>query len=280
MTLAEEAPSPAGRHSPGRLVLRLRSGRPCRRASPPARRVEPARSAEACARLAPRPCCAPAPILFPRLRCYGRFHPFTVSESGSMNQHVPPSGPGEPPSNQIAGHDARILGAKLREIASVVFSPSEAKTLRRFTSGEVARILGVTDSRIRQLSPDLLVSPPEVAPGGRRSSPWRTSTPCAPISTRSTGSAAATGRTAIPPRASTSRSSPASTSRVGLARPRPRPISPSRWCCAATGCSPSTSIPRPASRRCSASGPRTSASPTPPSTTRSATAISGARWPR
>ena len=85
-----------------------------------------------------------------------------------MNQHVPPSGPGEPPSNQIAGHDARILGAKLREIASVVFSPSEAKTLRRFTSGEVARILGVTDSRIRQLSPDLLVSPPEVAPGGRR----------------------------------------------------------------------------------------------------------------
>lgn len=85
-----------------------------------------------------------------------------------MNQHVSPSGPLVPAPNQTAGHDARILGAKLREIASVVFSPSEAKTLRRFTSGEVARILGVTDSRIRQLSPDLLVSEPEVAPGGRR----------------------------------------------------------------------------------------------------------------
>ncbi len=84
-----------------------------------------------------------------------------------MNQHLS-GGRLVPAPNQTAGDDARLLGAKLREIASVVFSPSEAKTLRRFTSGEVARILGVTDSRIRQLSPDLLVSEPEVAPGGRR----------------------------------------------------------------------------------------------------------------
>ncbi|WP_298962164.1 plasmid partitioning protein RepA [uncultured Methylobacterium sp.] len=85
-----------------------------------------------------------------------------------MNQHVQASGTPVPPPSETAGHDARLLGAKLREIASVVFSPAEAKTLRRFTSGEVARILGLTDSRVRQLSPDLLVSPPEVAPGGRR----------------------------------------------------------------------------------------------------------------
>ena len=85
-----------------------------------------------------------------------------------MNQHVSPAGPLAPVPNQTAGNDARILSAKLREIASVVFSPSETKALRRFTSGEVARILGVTDSRIRQLSPDLLVSELEVAPGGRR----------------------------------------------------------------------------------------------------------------
>ncbi|MDE4915090.1 plasmid partitioning protein RepA [Methylobacterium sp. 092160098-2] len=85
-----------------------------------------------------------------------------------MNQHVPYGGPLVPASNQTAGDDAKILGSKLREIAAVVFSPAEAKTLRRFTSGEVARILGVTDSRIRQLSPELLVSEAEVAPGGRR----------------------------------------------------------------------------------------------------------------
>lgn len=85
-----------------------------------------------------------------------------------MNQHVQSGGRLAPVPNQTAGHDARILGAKLREIASVVFSPSEDKTLRRFTSGEVARILGITDSRVRQLSPDFLVSELEIAPGGRR----------------------------------------------------------------------------------------------------------------
>jgi chromosome partitioning protein len=84
-----------------------------------------------------------------------------------MNQHVP-LGPLTPAPNTTAGEDARLLEMKLREIAAVVFSPSETKTLRRFTAGEVARILGVSDSRIRQLSPDLLVSEPEVAPGGRR----------------------------------------------------------------------------------------------------------------
>jgi chromosome partitioning protein len=84
-----------------------------------------------------------------------------------MNQHVPAT-PLTPAPNTTAGEDARLLEMKLREIAAVVFSPSETKTLRRFTAGEVARILGVSDSRIRQLSPDLLVSEPEVAPGGRR----------------------------------------------------------------------------------------------------------------
>jgi chromosome partitioning protein len=85
-----------------------------------------------------------------------------------MNQHVQHSAALQPASSQIAGQHAKLLSAKLREIASVVFSPSEVKTLRRFTSGEVARILGVTDGRIRQLSPDLLVSEPAVGPGGRR----------------------------------------------------------------------------------------------------------------
>ncbi len=96
---------------------------------------EPAPGPEACAGLALCTRRRLAAILFRRLRCYGRFQPFTVSESGSMKSaRFPPGGPAAPASNQIAGHDARILGAKLREIASVVFSPSEAKTLRRFTS--------------------------------------------------------------------------------------------------------------------------------------------------
>ncbi len=85
-----------------------------------------------------------------------------------MNQHLRTISALSPTPNTTAGDDARLLEVKLREIAAVVFSPSETKSLRRFTSGEVSRILGVTDSRVRQLSPDLLVSSPEIAPGGRR----------------------------------------------------------------------------------------------------------------
>lgn len=101
-------------------------------------------------------------------RRFGDFKRSTANEITAMAKPARSDAPSGRVSNQTAGRDAEVLGSKLREIASVVFSPSEAKTLRRFTSGEVARILGLTDSRVRQLSPELLVSPPEVVAGGRR----------------------------------------------------------------------------------------------------------------
>lgn len=50
-----------------------------------------------------------------------------------------------------------------------VFPPTAQKSLRSFTSGEVAQIVGVSDGYLRQLSLDGLGPAPELGPSGRRS---------------------------------------------------------------------------------------------------------------
>jgi chromosome partitioning protein len=64
---------------------------------------------------------------------------------------------------------AEALSARLRAVGERVFPPSAEKTLRCFTSGEVAQIVGVSDGYLRQLSLDGLGPTPEIAPNGRRS---------------------------------------------------------------------------------------------------------------
>lgn len=64
---------------------------------------------------------------------------------------------------------AAALSAHLRAVGERVFPPSASKSLRSFTSGEVAEIVGVSDGYLRQLSLDGLGPSPEVGAGGRRS---------------------------------------------------------------------------------------------------------------
>jgi aminoglycoside phosphotransferase (APT) family kinase protein len=54
---------------------------------------------------------------------------------------------------QIAA-DAALLSAELQRLRSRLFPPVSEKRLRRFTSGEAARLIGVSDSYLRQLSLD------------------------------------------------------------------------------------------------------------------------------
>lgn len=72
------------------------------------------------------------------------------------------------PATMIGAH-AAVLREQLQAISSGLFPPSSAKTLRRFTSTEVARIIGVTVSRVQQLAAEGLGPQPEVSPNGRRS---------------------------------------------------------------------------------------------------------------
>ncbi|GGE11732.1 hypothetical protein GCM10011390_33540 [Aureimonas endophytica] len=71
-------------------------------------------------------------------------------------------------SGRIARH-AEILSAQLRMMRDAMFPPTAQKTLRSFSSGEVARFVGVSDGYLRQLSLDGLGPVPNLSPGGRRS---------------------------------------------------------------------------------------------------------------
>lgn len=64
---------------------------------------------------------------------------------------------------------AESLSMRLRAVGERVFPPSAQKSLRSFTSGEVAEIVGVSDGYLRQLSLDGLGPTPEIGSSGRRS---------------------------------------------------------------------------------------------------------------
>jgi chromosome partitioning protein len=70
-------------------------------------------------------------------------------------------------SAAIARH-AEALSRQLQAMSEALFPPTSSKTLRRFTSGEAARWIGVSDSRLRQLALAGEGPQPETGPGGRR----------------------------------------------------------------------------------------------------------------
>jgi chromosome partitioning protein len=66
-------------------------------------------------------------------------------------------------------HDALTLSAQLASLRAKLFPPSSVKTLRSFSSGEAAAMIGVTDAYLRQLSLAGQGPAPEIGAGGRRS---------------------------------------------------------------------------------------------------------------
>src|SRR5579871_1236387 len=64
--------------------------------------------------------------------------------------------------------DAGILSSQLLELRSRAFPPSAEKELRRFSSGEAAKLIGVTDAYIRHLSLSGEAPEAEKSPRGRR----------------------------------------------------------------------------------------------------------------
>ncbi len=64
--------------------------------------------------------------------------------------------------------DAQVLGAQLQQLRARAFPPAAMKELRRFTSGEAAKLIGVTDGYLRQLSLAGEGPEPEKTSAGRR----------------------------------------------------------------------------------------------------------------
>jgi len=73
----------------------------------------------------------------------------------------------EPADKQIAA-DAALLSAQLAALRGRLFPPTAQKTLRSFTSGEAAKLIGVSDGYLRQLSISGDGPTPEIGTGGRR----------------------------------------------------------------------------------------------------------------
>lgn len=63
---------------------------------------------------------------------------------------------------------AEQLSSQLQRLRERMFPPAATKSLRSFSSGEVARLLGVSDSHLRQLSLDGIGPSPAVGGNGRR----------------------------------------------------------------------------------------------------------------
>ncbi|MCA0401828.1 MAG: plasmid partitioning protein RepA [Proteobacteria bacterium] len=68
----------------------------------------------------------------------------------------------------VISADAEGLSRQLQALRARFFPPEAQKTLRRFTSGEAARLIGVSDSYLRQLSLAGEGPDPELGAGGRR----------------------------------------------------------------------------------------------------------------
>ena len=74
-----------------------------------------------------------------------------------------------PTIHETIAADARELSAKLHAHRMKLFPPKARKNLRRFTSGEVAKLVGINDGYLRQLSLEGRGPQPATSPSGRRS---------------------------------------------------------------------------------------------------------------
>ena len=70
--------------------------------------------------------------------------------------------------NAVIRQHSEWLAAQLLAQRESLFSPNETKSLRKFTSGEAAALLGVNDSYLRKLHLDGKGPSPEVTGGNRR----------------------------------------------------------------------------------------------------------------
>ena len=85
-----------------------------------------------------------------------------------MNAALGRSMPQLPSINETIGNHARALSEQLQAMSLALFPPASKKALRRFSSGEAAKLIRVSDSRLRQLSLAGEGPQPELTPSGRR----------------------------------------------------------------------------------------------------------------
>ena len=71
-------------------------------------------------------------------------------------------------AEEMIARDARALSEQLKAMRERLFPPASMKSLRSFSSGEAARLIGVSDGYLRQLSIAGEGPQPQTGAGGRR----------------------------------------------------------------------------------------------------------------
>jgi chromosome partitioning protein len=72
------------------------------------------------------------------------------------------------PMIEVIGGDGSALSAELLAMRQALFPPASKKALRTFSSTEAAKLIGIADAYLRQLSLGGKGPQPEIGPGGRR----------------------------------------------------------------------------------------------------------------
>jgi len=75
----------------------------------------------------------------------------------------------KPKMTSVIAADGSALSQELNELRKTLFPPESKKTLRSFSSGEAAKLIGIADGYLRQLSLSGKGPQPEIGNGGRRS---------------------------------------------------------------------------------------------------------------
>lgn len=70
--------------------------------------------------------------------------------------------------DRAIGVHASLLSSQLQAMSDALFPPVAQKVLRRFTSGEAAKLMGISDSTLRKLALAGEGPEPEITSGGRR----------------------------------------------------------------------------------------------------------------
>jgi chromosome partitioning protein len=73
-----------------------------------------------------------------------------------------------PHVDETIGEQADLLSAHLQSMSETLFPPTSQKALRKFTSGEAARLIGVSDSTLRKMTLAGEGPLPETTSNGRR----------------------------------------------------------------------------------------------------------------
>ena len=85
-----------------------------------------------------------------------------------MNTSLAPEPQTSVDADETIGAHAELLSSQLQALSQAMFPPTCQKTLRRFTSGEAARLMSISDSTLRKMTLAGEGPQPETTSNGRR----------------------------------------------------------------------------------------------------------------